>query len=149
MSDSPSWELSCSSFSLRVCLDAPELSTPVLGEHPAPVVDRAKRFCVSAIQRATAVASYRDELHVEKHLQVLGHRRLSELERLGDLADRSLLGRDKFQDVPASRLGNGVERIRNCRRASHASIYIFPYGNMSRLLVLLRSNMAGSSFSLQ
>jgi len=42
---------------------------------------------------------------------VLGHRRLLQLERLRDLVDRSLFGRDELQDVPATRLGNGIEGI--------------------------------------
>ena len=53
--------MSWSSFLLRVCFDPPELATPVLGKHPAPVVDGAKSFCVRSIQGPAAVAPHRDQ----------------------------------------------------------------------------------------
>ena len=51
----------------------PQLSTPVLGKHASPVVNRAKCFCVGSIQNLAAVAPHRDEVHVAKHLQMLSH----------------------------------------------------------------------------
>jgi hypothetical protein len=43
---------------------------------------------------------------------MLRHGRLAELERISDLADRSLVARDELEDVPTPGLGDGVERIR-------------------------------------
>src|SRR5215813_7388246 len=122
---------SSSSFLLRVCLDAPQLSSPMLGEHAAPVVDRAKPVGVGSVQAAPPVAPHGHQANIAKHLQMLRDRRLLELERVGDLADRAFLARDQFQNFAAPRFSNGVERIRCCGGARHGRSYIFPYRNMS------------------
>jgi hypothetical protein len=76
-----------SSFLLCVCFDAPQLAAPVLGEHAAPVVDRAEPVGVGSIQAAASLAPDRNETDVSKDLQVFGYGRLLELKRIGDLAD--------------------------------------------------------------
>ena len=58
----------------------------------------------------------------QQHLQVLRHRRLPQLEGVGDLVDRSLLGGDELQDVSATGFSDGVERIRRRRGARHGSV---------------------------
>ena len=92
----PSW----SSLLLGVCLDAAELSAPVLREHPAPVVNRAKRFRVDAIHRLPALATHVDEADVTQHLKVLRDRRLAHLEGISDFGDGALLAGDELQNVP-------------------------------------------------
>src|SRR5688572_4034869 len=149
MSDSRERVRSLSSFLLRVCLNAPELATPVLGEHPAPVVNGAKRVCVRSIQRPPAVPTHRHKVHVQQHLQVLRHRGLLHLQGLRDLADRSLLGGNELQNVSTARLGHRVEWIRGRRRARHGLLYIFRYGNMSTFVELAfdwRSGVTPASF---
>src|SRR5688572_20685978 len=125
--------LSSSSLSLRVCLDAPQLATPVPGEHPAPVTDGAKCLCVCSIQRPPAVAPHGDQTNLAQHLQVLRDRRLPQLERVGDLADRSLLERNELQDVPAARFGYRVEGIRSRRGARHRQV-IYSYIGMCQVV---------------
>src|SRR3954468_6549903 len=117
---------SSSSFLLRVCLDPPELSAPVLGEHPRPVVNRAQRLAVRSIHRSPAVAPYRDEPDATQHLQMFRDRRLAHLERVGDLVDGPFIGGNQFQDVPAARFGNRIERIGRRRRARHGLV-IYSY----------------------
>ena len=111
--------------------DAPQLSTPVLGKQPAPLVNRPKCVCVCSIERAAAVAPHRDKVNAEEHLQMLRDGRLLERERVGNFADRSFLSSDEFQDVPATGLGNGIEGVGTRRRTRHDYLYTFPYGNMS------------------
>src|SRR4029453_13659296 len=72
-----------------------------------------------------------DETDVSQDLEVLGDRRLLELERIRNLTYRALLRRDELEDVPTPRLGNRVERIGRRRGARHELTYIFPYGNVS------------------
>ena len=42
---------------------------------------------------------------------MLGYRRLPELELVGNLANRALVCCDELQNLPATRLGDGIERI--------------------------------------
>src|SRR5262245_43648210 len=126
MSVLPGW---CSSFLLRVCFDATQLTAPVLGEHPAPVVNGQQRVGVGSIQGSPAIPSRRHETDVQQHLEMLRDGWLFELDRIGDLADRTLFGGDDFEDVAAPSLGDRVERIRGRRGARHASSYIFLYRN--------------------
>src|SRR5689334_7519805 len=123
--------VSCSSFSLRVCLDATELAAPVLGEHPAPVVHRPKRVCVGSIQGPPPVAPDGDKADIQEHLKVLRDRGLLECERIGDLAHGSLFGGNEFKNVATTRFSDRVERVGGRRGARHPSSYIFLYGNMS------------------
>src|SRR4029453_7356719 len=111
--------------------DAPKLPAPMLGEHAGPVVYRFECLGVRSIQDPPAVAPHGDEVDISEHVQVLRDRRLSQLERLGNFADRSLIGRDKLEDLSTTGFGNGVERIRCGHGAGHVLIYTFPYGNMS------------------
>src|SRR6476659_2934679 len=103
----------------------------MLGEHAAPVVNRAKRLRIRAVERPPAVAPRGHQADIPQHLEVLGHRRLLELERVGDLPHRPFLGGNELEDVSAARFGYGVERIRRRRCARHGPTYIFRYGNVS------------------
>src|SRR3954469_5655950 len=116
--------LSCSSVLLRVVFDAAQLSAPVLREHAAPVVNRAQRLGVGAVEGASAVASDRYQSDIAQNLQMLRHRGLPEPQRVGDLPDRALLGGDQLEDVAPPRFGDRVERIGSGRRARHTRLYI-------------------------
>ncbi len=67
--------------------DAPKLPAPMLGEHAGPVVNRFECLCVRSIQDSPAVTPYGDEVDISEHVQMLGDRRLRQLECLGDFAD--------------------------------------------------------------
>src|SRR5262245_10460319 len=116
--------------------DAPELCAPVLSEHAAPVVNRTQCLSVGPIEHAPAVAPDRPEVYVEKHLQMLRYGRLFELERIGNLAHRTLVGGNELENPSAARFGYGVEGIGDGRCTRHALSYIFLYGNMSSRAVL-------------
>src|SRR3954466_2417583 len=53
-------------------------------------------------------------------------RRLAHLERVGDLVDGPFVGGNQFQDVPAARFGNRIERIGRRRGARHGLV-IYSY----------------------
>lgn len=101
------------------------------GKHPAPVVDRPKRFCVGPIQGPPAVAPHGDETDLPEHLQVFRRRWLVELDGVGDIADRAFFVRDELENVPPARLGNRVEGVRSGRGAGHGRIYTFLYRHVS------------------
>src|SRR5262245_58946148 len=126
MSDALQPVPSSSSVLLSVYFDAPELSAPVLGKHPAPVVNRAQRPGVGAIQNPLAVAPHRDEADAPQHLQVLRHRGLHQFEGLGNLVDGALFGGDDFQNVASTRFSDGVEGIGSRRCARHAKYVYIP-----------------------
>src|SRR5262245_32726118 len=74
------------------------------------------------------------DLDFTQDAEMFGHRRLREPEGNDQRADSdSPAPRQKFDDLPPPRLGNGVEDISGRGGAWHASI-IFPYGNMSRAI---------------
>ena len=62
---------------------------------------------------------------------MFGYRWLPEFERIDDFAHRSFAAGDEFEDLPASRLCDGVERIGCCRCPGHGFSYTFRYRNMS------------------
>ena len=64
-------------------------------------------------------------------LQVFRNRRLRQVECVDDLGHRAFVVGEKLEDVPAARLGHGVERVGDGRGARHAFGYIFLYRNMS------------------
>ena len=70
------------------------------------------------------------EADLPQHGEVLGHLRLAEAESFDELVHRDLPGADGIEEVATARLGDGVERIRRRRGASHVDI-IFRYRNMS------------------
>jgi hypothetical protein len=94
-----------------MCLDAPELASPVLGEHPAPVVNRSQRLGVGPIQGSSPVPPHHDQTDAPKYLQVFGYRGLLEPEGVTDFADRSLIGRNEFEDVTTTGFGDRVKGI--------------------------------------
>src|SRR5688572_9186123 len=112
-------------------LDTSQLSTPVMREQTAPVMNRAKCLCVDAIQSSPSLAPHTDQVYVAQDLQMLRDRRLLELERFGDLGHGSLVIRDELEDVPPAGLSDGVEGIGSRRGAGHDDTYIFRYGNVS------------------
>ena len=109
---------------LGVCLDPSELSAPVPREHPAPIVNRAKRLRVQPIHRLPALAPREDQPDVSQHLQVLRHRGLTELEGVGDIGHRSLVAGDELEDVSTPRFRDRIEGIRGRRGARHEGLYI-------------------------
>jgi len=120
-------------------LDTSQLSTPVMREQTAPVMNRAKCLCIDAIESSPTLAPHADQVYVAQDLQMLRDRWLLELERFGDLGHRSLVIRDELEDVPPARLSDGVEGVRSRRGASHDDTYIFLYGNVSSRRGLLFS----------
>ena len=98
--------------------------TPVLLEYSRPLVKRTNRVRVGAIEHLPAIAPEAHEPDVPQHLEVLGHRRLTELEVRHDVADVTFLGRKVDEDVATLSFSDRVEDVRCRRRASHAPNYI-------------------------
>jgi hypothetical protein len=88
-----------------------------------------KSVGVGAIQRPSSVATERHEADGEQHLQMLRDRRLRHLQRVGDVADSTLVGREEVENVAPARLGDGVEHIRvgGCSRHELNCIPISEY----------------------
>src|SRR4029078_7813208 len=89
-----------SSFFLRVGFDPAQLATPVLSEQAAPVVNGAKRVGIGSIERPPPVAAHRDQVDIEQDLEVFGHRRLLERERVGESAARRLSPGGRYGELP-------------------------------------------------
>src|ERR1044072_1640535 len=98
--------------------------TPVLLEYPRPLVKRTNRVRVGAIEHLPAVAPEVHEPDVPQHLEVLGHRRLTEPEVRHDVADVTFLWREADEEGATLSCSDGVEDVRCRRRASHAPNYI-------------------------
>ena len=98
--------------------------TPVLLEYSRPLVKRTNRVRVGAIEHLAAVAPEAHEPDVPQHLEVLGHRRLTELEVRHDVADVTFLRRQVDEDVATLGFSDRIEDV-GCRRsASHEANYI-------------------------
>jgi len=85
--------------------------TPVLLENPGPLVQRTNRLRVGAIEHLASVAPKADQTDVTQHLQVLRHRRLTEIEVRYDVADVTLLRREIDEDVAALSFSDSVEGV--------------------------------------
>jgi hypothetical protein len=85
--------------------------TPEAFERPRPFVERPDCLCVRAVEHLASVASHMDETDVAKHLQVLRHGRLCQLEGVNDVGDGAFIGREKGEDVAAPGFGNRVENV--------------------------------------
>jgi hypothetical protein len=92
----------------------------MLGKHPAPVVNRSQRVGFCSVQNPSAIPPHRHQPDIAQHLQVFRHRGLLEGKSVGDFANRSLFGRNEFENVPTTRFGDRVERIRRRGSARHA-----------------------------
>ncbi len=93
-------------------------------ERLGPVVQRFERTRVRSVECPTPITARADEIHAVQHPQMLGYRWLLKFQRIHDLADRALAGRQVAEDVTATRLGNGVEDVGVCGGAGHTSLYI-------------------------
>jgi hypothetical protein len=96
---------------LGAFLDAIQLVLPEVLEGFRPLMERANRFGVGAIEHVPAVTPRADQPHSVKHPQVFGDGRLGKAQADHDVADRPLPESQEIQDLPAARLGDGVECI--------------------------------------
>jgi hypothetical protein len=95
-----------------------------------PVVDRLEWLTIQPIHPLPPFVSDRDQAHLSKHPQVLGHLGLSQAQQADEVVDRSLPAGEEIQNLPASGFGDGIERIGSGSCSRHEGI-IYPYGNMS------------------
>src|SRR5215467_14223720 len=102
--------------------------TPVLLEDPGPLVQRPNGVSVGAIEHLASVAPKADQTDVAQHLQVLRHRRLTEIEVRNDVADVTFLRREVDENVAALSFSDGVEDVRCRRSAGHSGELYSHYG---------------------
>jgi hypothetical protein len=91
--------------------------TPVLLENSRPLVERANRLRVGAVEHLATVAAKAHQTDVPQHLEMLRHRRLTEIEVVDDVADVTLLRREVDEDVAALSFSDRIEDVR-CRRSA-------------------------------
>ncbi len=82
-------------------LHSMQLVLPVALEGPGPLVERAYRFGVGAVELLAALAAHPDQAHIAQHAQVLGDGGLLQAEGRDDLADRPLGMRRDRSKSPA------------------------------------------------
>ena len=123
-------------------VEAVETGVPGALERAHPVVDGLQRRPVDPVPAVPPVHADEHETDRPQHAEVLGHLRLAEAEPVDELADRCLPGAQGIEEIAPARLGDGVERIRRRRGASHDDI-IFRYRNMSRSLAMGARSMVG------
>src|SRR3954451_24457335 len=118
-------------LALRAFFDLMELVSPQPFEHAGPFVQRPEFCRVGAIQHLFAIPPRAHEPHVAQNTQMFRYRRLREFERIDELAHRSLVAGDEFENGTTLRFSDCIEYVRTRRRARHVRI-IFLCGNMSR-----------------
>jgi hypothetical protein len=122
--------LTAASTALGAFLDARELVSPVAFELARPFVERPDSFRVGSIEHLPTVAPHLDEADFPQYPEMLGDRRLRQVERCNNVADRTGVARQKMEDRPPLRFGDGVEHIRVRGSARHPAI-ICLYRNVS------------------
>jgi hypothetical protein len=83
-------------------------------------MQRPYRLCIRPIQHVPAVPSHVHKLHLQKHPQVLRHRRLLKSQPHHNFPDRPFPRRQKLQYFPPPRFGHRIKRIRCGCRPRHA-----------------------------
>ena len=97
---------------------------PIPFEHSRPLVQRPDGFAIGAIERLSALTANVNQADIQQHLEMLRRRWLKQVELLHDVADPPLTSRQKDQNVPSSRFGDGVEHIRGRGGSGHVPNYI-------------------------
>ena len=112
-------------------LDPVELMAPELLVIFDPIVHRLKLLGVEAIDAPAAPFAGGDNPNATQYAQVFGDRRLGNPQRMHQGSDLLFATPgEQVDDLPAARLGDGVEYIRGCSGTGHIDI-IFPYRNIS------------------
>jgi hypothetical protein len=101
---------------------------PVLLENSRPLVERANRIRVGAVEHLATVAAKAHQTDVPQHLEVLRHRRLTEIEVVDDVADVTFLRREVDENVATLSFSDGVEDVRCRRSAGHERELYSHYG---------------------
>src|SRR5258705_663433 len=128
MREDPRYSSLCLRFLLGALLHARELMTPVLLEDAGPLVQGENRVCVGAVEHLAAIAPEAHQADVAQHLQVLRHRRLTEVELLDDVADVTLLRGEVDEDVAPLDFRNRIEDVGRGRGAGHGRELYSHYG---------------------
>src|SRR5262245_52528429 len=98
--------------------------TPVLLEDPCPLVKRTDCVRVGAVEHLASVTPEAHEPDVTQHLEVLRHRRLTEIEVRNDVADVTFLRREVDENVAPLSFSDRVEDVRcRCSTGHSAQLY--------------------------
>jgi len=73
--------------------------------------ERAKPVVVGAIETALSIAANGDEARITEKREVLRDAGVTELELVGELADRPFVSPDEAENLLPSRLGDELKRI--------------------------------------
>jgi hypothetical protein len=79
---------------------------PIWGE---PVVDLPERLGAHLVEASLSITANLDEAEVAEHSEMLGHRRLADVEGAHQLADRPLPGPEKVEYPTPVGLGKCLE----------------------------------------
>ena len=101
---------------------------PVLLENSRPLVERANRIRVGAVEHLAPVAAKTHQTDVPQHLEVFRHRRLTETEVVDDVADVTFLRSEVDENVATLSFSDGIEDVRCRRSAGHEGELYSHYG---------------------
>jgi hypothetical protein len=108
-----------------------QLVLPVSFEGFSELMQRANGRGVGAVEAVAAIATHADEVDTAQDAEVLGDRRLVKADGRNNFAYLVLIVRQIQENLPASRLGNGVEGIGGGCSPGHEENNTCSYGNMS------------------
>src|SRR5262245_32696533 len=109
-------------LAVEVALEGVEMPGPESPVGFEPLVEPLERRGFDPVDAALRVDPARDEPRLAQHLQVLGHRRLADVERVDEVAHAALRRAELVEDQPPGRLCKHRERVRG-----HRSIFLGTY----------------------
>ncbi len=87
-------------------------------------MQRLNGVCIYAIQHAATLPSRSYQPYALEHPEVLRHRRLRQVQLVGDFPYGALLQSQTIQDFAPTWFGDRVEGIRSGGRSGHKAMYI-------------------------
>src|SRR6185437_15422401 len=99
---------------------------PIALESFRPLMHRPDGFSIGAVEPVPSVAPHPHQANLPQHAKMLRHRRLVDADGRNNFAHLPFLNDEQAENLPATRLGHGIESVGGGSSPSHAgTIYSY------------------------